>query len=220
MNFKNPISRSHALLINGELRDPRRVAQEIMGNFYVIGVDGGSNHAESLGLRPDVIIGDLDSISPALLDTLTQLNIKILKHPTNKDETDLELALSHSLSLNPSRLMFVSGLGGRIDHQLANILILLREDLKDKEVEFFDGVTRIYLLTGVKERAIKGSPGQKFSIIPLSADLVVGSLSGAEWGLSRERLGLGSGRGLSNLFLDNQLKIELLSGSALLVIPD
>jgi len=220
MEFKNKLAQTHVLLINGELRNPQKVSKLISADYYIIGVDGGSNHAKALGLTPHVIIGDLDSISPTVLGDLKSSNIKILKHPTNKDKTDLELALSHSLSLNPTRIIFVSGLGGRIDHALANIMLLTRKDLKDKEVEFFDGETRIHLLVGSKPTTIQGAAGKKFSIIPLTADVVVGSLSGVEWGLSRQELSLGSGRGISNLFKEEELKIELLSGSALLVIPE
>lgn len=220
MNFKSSPSKNHVFLINGELKDPQKVSAEISKDSYIIGVDGGTNHAERLGVVPDVIIGDLDSISPGALNAFSRPGIRILKHPIHKNETDLELALSHSLSFDPARLLFVSGLGGRIDHTLANVFILLRQDLKDREIEFFDGSTRIHLLAGLGERVIKGVPGKEFSIIPLSSDLLVGSLIGAEWGLYKETLELGSSRGISNLFKDNQLKIELLGGSALLVIPD
>jgi thiamine pyrophosphokinase len=211
--------RRHLIFINGELINGTRIADFLKPDDFLIGVDGGTNHIVSLGLTPDVVLGDLDSISPETLRIVQDKRIRTLRHPADKDQTDLELAIEFSLRLAPSEIVLVSALGGRVDHMLANIFLLNRSDLDGLLVSFFDGSSRIFLLSGCMEMRIEGVKGGTFSLLPISQNVVVKALGGAQWELSNEDLPLGTSRGVSNLFIDESINIALMSGRLLIVIP-
>src|SRR5574340_972093 len=90
----------------------------------MICADGGARHLGALGLTPDVIIGDMDSLSPDLLRRFEEGGSRGVRHPRDKRETDTQLALEYALQLKPDEIMIFGALGGRIDHTLANISLL------------------------------------------------------------------------------------------------
>ncbi len=82
-------------------------------------VDGGLSHLLAEGLKPNALIGDFDSSAlPAHPDC------RILRYPVKKDETDMQLAISHALRFAPLHLFLLGGTGGRTDHTLANLACL------------------------------------------------------------------------------------------------
>ena len=83
-----------------------------MGNCLIICCDGGARYFQYLRIKPDVIIGDMDSIDPALLASYSTSGIKIIKYPAKKDFTDTELALDYALSLKPEADIYL-GRSGR-----------------------------------------------------------------------------------------------------------
>lgn len=206
----------HFLFLNGELTQPNLLRSIIGPEDYLIGVDGGTDRVLELGFTPHIVIGDLDSILPESLTRLRGLNCVIQQYPAKKDETDLELALEHSLSLNPREVNLVSALGGRLDHLLGNALVLCDQKLAGTNAQIIDGQTRIRLVRPHAEFVFRGTPGSTFSLIPL-ADVRIRKLHGAEWDLDDTTLPLGSGRGLSNTFRLPDVCIQLDSGLLLLL---
>ena len=91
---------------------------------YVIAADSGIDHAHALGLVIDLAIGDFDSVTPAGLARAEAEGALVDRHPVAKDATDLELALDAALALAPERVHLLGGHGGRLDHQMANLLLL------------------------------------------------------------------------------------------------
>ena len=84
------------ILANGQMEAPADLSSEIKASALVIAADGGVHHCHSLGIQPDVIIGDFDSYSPDELNAHRKAGAEIIQFPTRKDETDLELALIHA----------------------------------------------------------------------------------------------------------------------------
>lgn len=207
----------HVLFINGELGDLGGVKRELRENDYLIGVDGGTAHILSLGLIPHVVIGDLDSISAEAFGKIEQLQVPTIRHPAKKDSTDLELALEYSISRSPKELLLISAFGGRVDHALANTLLLGSQPLSKVRAQLYDGTTRAQLLRPAMAYEIAGTPGQIFSLLPLSTDVVVKELRGAEWGLQDSALPFGSARGVSNVYVEPSIRIRLRSGMLLVV---
>lgn len=208
----------HAIFLNGERGDIELVRAQIGPQDYIIGVDGGSEHVLSLDLLPNVVIGDCDSLS---LDTIARLEssgVPFVRHDPYKDETDLELALIHSLERSPSKILIVSALGGRLDHLLGNAFILADKRLQGVPAELVEGIFRMSLLYPGIEHRITGTPGETFSLLPFASDVRVRRLKGSEWELTDTPLPLGSGRGLSNIFRNPEVRIELESGMLLLVV--
>ncbi|WP_345344013.1 thiamine diphosphokinase [Candidatus Villigracilis affinis] len=84
--------------------------------------DGGTRHVLELGKIPDVIVGDLDSL-PANFE-VSKFENEVILYPKNKNETDLELAIQHALTLNPQEIIILAALGGRLDQTLGNIALI------------------------------------------------------------------------------------------------
>ena len=211
------MSKRHVLFVNGDLEHLPALREEIKESDYIIGVDGGTRHVLALGLLPHVVIGDLDSIGDDALALIRGKNVPTIEHPARKDHSDLELALIHSVKSRADEIVVVSALGGRFDHTLANTLLLGSPLFGGTPAQLYDGRTRAKLLRPGELFRIAGTAGQTFSLLPLSADVEVEFLRGAEWNLQSDVLHLGSSRGLSNLFNEPWIEIQIRSGSLLFV---
>jgi thiamine pyrophosphokinase len=105
------------IFANGVL-DPS-VSKVIKTSDIILCADGGANHALSLGLIPHAVIGDFDSLSDESLAILNAKNVELHRFRGDKDKSDLELALEHALTLNPSEMILVCALGNRLIKCLA-----------------------------------------------------------------------------------------------------
>ena len=117
------------LFANGEVDPYGFLEKLITDKDFLVAVDGGLRHLEALGLPPDVLIGDLDSVTPAQIERLIASQTEVIKFPIEKDETDLELALVEVVKRGVEEIVIIGGLGGRIDQTLANLFLLLLPDL-------------------------------------------------------------------------------------------
>lgn len=96
---------------------------------FCIAVDGGLSYCPILGVEPDLIIGDFDSVSEGEKEAIRllqeQIPERIIELPTEKDDTDMLAALKHGLELGYRDFRIYAGTGGRFDHTFANIQCLL-----------------------------------------------------------------------------------------------
>ena len=90
----------------------------------VVAADGGLLRARALGLDVDVVVGDLDSVTPEALAAAEAAGARVVRHPPAKDATDLELALDEAAALGASRVLVVASAEGRLDHLLGLLLLL------------------------------------------------------------------------------------------------
>lgn len=119
---------SVALVANGKISKPKLLVDKIRAYPYLIAVDGGLNHCHKLGLKPDLIIGDLDSADKKILPLFDKVEKQVF--PADKDKTDLELAIEYALEQGATRITVFAALGNRIDHTLVNIHLLSRHSGK------------------------------------------------------------------------------------------
>lgn len=183
---------------NGELADISRL--KIKKTDLLIGVDGGTKQI----LKPDIIIGDFDSL------TAIPENVPLIMHPKDKDFTDTELALQFCEKQNIKEVILVGFLGRRLDHLIANLMSLSKYNFK-----IIEGNQEIFL---IKNKAvIKGRPGDLISLIPLLGDCIGVTTAGLEWGLQGSTLKVGSSRGVSNVMLGKSASISLKKGCLLVV---
>ncbi len=110
------------IFANGDLPNLEKARTLLRPDDFILCADGGTRHALALGLTPNVIVGDMDSL-PANFQTST-FDGEIVLYPKDKNETDLELAIDHAVSLNPDQILILAALGGRMDQTLANIALL------------------------------------------------------------------------------------------------
>lgn len=182
---------------------------------YLICADGGANVAYSLGYIPDLIVGDFDSVAPEVLKAYQEKGCPIETYPVEKDYTDTQLALELALEQSPQEIILLAATGSRLDHSLANVLLLVPYSLKCPSLKMVGDTYEAWICR--KETLISGQPGDLLSLIPLS-NLAQGiTLEGFKYPLQDEDLTLGSSRGISNVLLGSQGRVTLKDGILLVV---
>ncbi|HSJ27576.1 MAG TPA: thiamine diphosphokinase [Acidimicrobiia bacterium] len=179
----------------------------------VVAADSGLDHAEALGLRPDVVVGDFDSVSEEALD---RFDGHLERHPVAKDATDLELALRSAVGRAPDRIVVVGGHGGRLDHFLANALVLTTLP-PTVEVEWRAGSAEIHVVHATTR--LTGDPGEKVSLVPVGGSAHGVTTSGLRWPLTDATLSSGSSLGVSNEFSGEHATVTVRQGTLLAIIP-
>ncbi|MBP8947664.1 MAG: thiamine diphosphokinase [Candidatus Promineofilum sp.] len=187
------------LFANGVLDDTGWVGPYLARAAAVIAADGGLRHLLPLGHRPDALIGDLDSLPAGVV--AEEAAGRVIRHPRDKDETDLELALLYAVAQYPGHEVFIlGGFGGRLDHMLANILVLAHPRLLGQPIRFVDDRESAWLLAADPpgETTVHGAPGDIVSLLPLGGPAHVLATTGLRWPLHNETLLFGPARGVSN----------------------
>jgi thiamine pyrophosphokinase len=190
----------------------------ILPNDTVIAADGGAQYCILLGITPDVLIGDFDSIADIMLAEFQQAGTQIIQHPARKDFTDLELAVQHARSIGAVEILVLGALGARWDQTLANLLLIASERFRDVDIKLMDGEQEIILVREGIAHKITGKPGDIVSLIPLSDHVQGISTEGLEYPLHDEPLLFGATRGISNVLIDRSAMITLKQGALLCVI--
>ena len=204
------------IFANGDLQDRTAARAALRPGDRLIAADGGLQHLQALGLTPDVVVGDLDSISPAQAQALDRDGLRVVRYPVRKDETDLELALRLALAEGAGEVLILGGLGGRWDQTLANLLLVAHPDFRGVNVRLLDGRQQLVLIQGRTQ--IEGQPGDLVSLIPLGGDATGVTTHGLEYPLENGTLRFGSTLGISNVLLDRQAEVEVRSGWVMCII--
>ncbi len=111
------------IFANGRMESPPPITKSVLPSDLIIAADGGSLHCKTLGIIPNVIIGDFDSIGTKDISPYKEVGVEIVQHPTHKDETDLELALQYAVNHGVTKVHIIGALGNRWDMTLSNILL-------------------------------------------------------------------------------------------------
>lgn len=183
----------------------------------VIAADGGVDRALALGLRVDHAIGDFDSITPEGLAAVSAGGARVEAHPTEKDATDLELALDAASALSPSRVIVVGHDGGRLDHLLASLLLLCSSKYDAFELDAYLGNSRVHVVHG--SRTVSGAVGSLLSLVPALGPAERVTTEGLAYPLAGETLHPGTTRGVSNVFTHPLAGIDVGHGVLLAICP-
>jgi thiamine pyrophosphokinase len=202
------------IFANGELPDLEKARALLRADDYIVCADGGTQHALALGLKPNVIVGDLDSLRMDV-QSLKEQGIEIILYPHDKDETDLELAISHALQEDPSSILIVAGLGFRLDHTLGNISLLADARLSSLDCRLDDGLDEAFFCRGRSE--VRGRSGDLVSLIPWGRAVEGVRTEGLKWPLRAETLYPEKSRGISNELLGDVGKIQIATGLLLVI---
>ena len=184
----------------------------------VIAADGGARHCLKLGITPQVVIGDFDSLTETEITTLAANGAELIRHSVEKDETDLELALDHALKLGASEVLLYGLLGGRWDMTFANLLLLASPQFAGIRFRILDGDTTGTLLHGGETQVLKGRPGDMVSVIPLNGPANGITYKGLQWPLENANLSFGTPKGVSNFIVSTNAHISLESGTLLIFV--
>ena len=203
------------IFANGELEQPERLRALLRPGDYLISADGGLRHLRALDLCPQLLIGDLDSVSQPDVEWLAGGATEIRKFPAEKDFTDLELALRAARERGAESILLGAALGGRLDQTLANIALLRLPELSGLEVSLDDGQTEVRLITA--SLTIHGRAGDIVSLIPLGSVVQGVRTHALQYPLNAETLSPGQTRGISNVMLTERAAVEVESGELLCV---
>lgn len=206
-----------ALVFAGGEASPPGVVADVGRGALVVAADSGAVHARREGRAIDVLVGDFDSIPPALLAELEAAGVDVRRHPVDKDRTDLALALDAAVAAGATELVVVGGHGGRLDHELANALLLAAEEYAPYRVEARWGAARLTVVRGRRE--LRGGPGELLSLLPLGGPAVGVTTEGLDYPLHDAELHPGVTWGVSNRFGGPSAAVSVARGVLLAVQP-
>lgn len=185
------------------------------GARHIVAADGGWDRAFAADIRPDVLIGDLDSLPEPSVSAAEASGASIFRYPREKDETDLDLALGWALHAHPERVVIYGALGGRADHSITNLHLLERCDGSGVDAYLVSAGETIRLVTRAFEFADVRT-GDRVSLIPLS-DSVRVTTCGLRYGLCDEVLWRAASRGVSNVVTEPPVRVSVSEGKLLVV---
>ena len=204
------------VFVNGDIADYAALPRWLRKDDYLIAADGGARHMEILGLSPAVIVGDLDSIDPALLSRLQKEGADVEQHPAAKDATDLELAIERAVRDGATEILLLGAFGGRLDQTIANLLILAHNNWT-VPLTIAEGDQLARVLRGRQSVTLSGPTGGYVSAVALSEEVSGVTYRGLEYPLENATLSLGSTRGVSNTLASSPAQISIESGILLVI---
>lgn len=204
------------IFANGDVGDPEWIRPYLDDAIALIAANGGTRHLLALGRRPDIIVGDMDSLSPAEEEQVAA--VEKLHHPAAKDETDLELALGHAAGVYEGKILVFGAFGGRIDQTLANTFLLAHPVLDGRRVELVDQHQRLWMLTPeMGEITIRGAAGDMVSLLPCGQNIRIVRTTNLRWPLMEQVLAFGPARGISNEMAADEASVEIENGRVICV---
>lgn len=203
------------IFANGDLPDLEKARALLRPDDFILCADGGTRHALALDVKPNLILGDMDSIEKDHIHQLQQTGVEIELFPPDKDETDLELAIHKALELNPEKILIVAALGGRLDQTLANLALLASSLHASRNVRLDDGVEEILFCRDQVQ--IEGRRGDIASLIPWGEPVHGVQTENLKWRLENETLYPDKTRGISNEMLSDSATIKIASGLLLVI---
>jgi len=202
------------ILANGDWTDEARLHSASERATCTIATDGAWAKAQRLGLHVDTVIGDHDSLT---LDEAAQAQAltEVLSYPSEKDWTDLELAIDLALTMAPKRIVLYGALGDRLDHSLAAIFLLEKVVARGIPIELIAGEETAWL---VKDEIVldEARVGDRISLLPISDKAVVSTV-GLRYALTDETLVRAASRGVSNVVDEACVRISVQSGHVLVI---
>jgi thiamine pyrophosphokinase len=194
------------------------VAARLPDAVFTVAADSGVEHALALGRVVDLVVGDFDSADPAAVEAAVAGGAEVRRYPAEKDQSDLELALHAAREAGATHVIVVGGSGGRLDHFLANALLLASPFFEDVDIE---ALLDDALITVIRRYArLTGAPGDVCSLLAAGGPALGVRTTGLRYPLDGEDLLPGSTRGLSNELVQAVATVSLQQGTLLAVQTD
>lgn len=204
------------IFCSGPIRDYTVISQFHFENAKIICADGGFVHAEKLGLKPDMIIGDQDSINRAY-----PLNVPQKIYPTNKDFTDTNLALDYAMSIGCEEIIILGGIGGRIDHEFSHFCLLQYGLFMGIKVYLVDEKNIIWMENRPFELHKSAVEKKYVSFFPYGGEVRDFSVHGLLYTAENMTLRCDRVQASSNEFAQEETaKISFSSGTVLVILSD
>lgn len=186
---------------------------DIEQNDLVIAADGGYEKAKSLGVYPKIIIGDFDSIK----ENYNIANIEIIKHKIEKDDTDTFLAVKEGIKRGFKDFVVIGGLGGRLDHTLANLSLLKFIYNNNSKGIILDNKNEIRFLSNDKIEILKTNK-KNVSVLAYSDKAEGVSIKGLKYSLKNATISNSFPIGVSNVFTQDKALISVEKGELIIIV--
>lgn len=181
----------------------------------LIAADGGGNALFAAGVVPQLVVGDLDSLAPEAEAAFVAAGARVERHPAEKDETDLELALLLAVAHGATRIDVLGAMGGRWDQALSNVALLALPELAGRRVRLLDVGQEAYLACG--ETPIDGKQGETVSLLPVGGPARGITTRGLRYPLHDAELHFERSRGVSNVIVEPPAHVTVREGLLLIV---
>lgn len=203
------------IFTGGDLFDPEWHRRQIKSDDYILCADKGAEYIASMGIKPQMVVGDMDSLDESIRQNLLQKQVAFQSFPSEKDETDTELALIEAIKLQPKEIVIFAGTGDRLDHSLANIFLLAGYLWTKIPITLVNPLETLRIIDGPVK--ITGFPQQVVSLLSITPVVKGLTLKGFYYPLEKAELPFGTSKGISNVLLKREGIIELTEGNLLIV---
>ncbi len=204
-----------AILAGGVLENKEFYRQVLSEMEFLICADGGARHAQDLGVKPQLIVGDLDTLTSQEVEEFRKMGVPIDQYPSEKDYTDTHIALLKAIELGYQDITLLACLGGRCDHTIANIMLLALPEALQVKIRIVDEQQELFI---VRNRAeVKGQKGEIISLFPLSNRVTGIKTEGLKYQVPHGTFHLGIPIGISNCFTQEKAVINVEEGLLLVI---
>ena len=190
--------------------------KEMTDDTFLIAADSGANCLFCYNIKPDLLVGDFDSIDKKVLDYFKKSNCSIDIYPTEKDFTDTEIAVEKALSMKPNKIVLMGCTGSRVDHLLGNIGML--KNCLDKGVDACIVDKNNYIRLIDTSTSLNGTVGGIFSLQSYGDEIMGLTIEGAKYPLKDYNLKIGQSITISNVFVLPQVNIKFKSGTLMIIL--
>lgn len=197
------------IFCGGDINDYEYIRGFLRDKDRIICADSGYRHAERLGITPDIILGDMDSISDI------PKNIETVVYPERKDFTDGEIAVRYAVEHEFDSVLMLGCIGTRSDHTLTNIFIMYQFLCAGVDAVMIDEKNEIRMTDRTIE--LNGESGDIVSVLPITERVHIRRTEGVSYAANDVDLMFGTSLGNSNYMTDTRCRIEIDSGICLII---
>lgn len=206
------------IIANGNYLDKEEFLKLYNNEDYIICADGGLNYAFDIGLKPNLLLGDLDSVDKECLSFYE--HIEIMKYNPEKDYTDTELAIKIAIKKGYTNIILICATGTRLDHTGANIYLIEKYYNNNINIKIIDNNN---IICGIRGKKIIYKSDVKFrniSLLPVTKEINIEYLRGLKYTLDNKVVSRGSTLCISNEIIEEKVEINITVGFALLIFSN
>jgi len=200
------------IFANGNLTYSKKIKKITQTCDLIIAANGGSKHIATLGLKPHLLVGDLDSLTSPPWEN--DKNIERAVWPQDKNKTDTELAVDRAILSGCNKILLFGGFGGRIDHTLGNIELAVKYPGR---IEILDNNGKLVALDSSTKHTLSGKTGSIVSLIPFGSLVTKVNSQGLKYEVRDLDMTPGT-RGISNEMIGDTASIWFKYGILLVYI--
>lgn len=204
------------IVCSGRIEDYNKIKKYFKKNDFIIAADGGARHLRRMEIAPSILLGDFDSARSEDIQYYMNQEIEVFKFPVEKDMTDSELAIEKALESGASEIMFIGALGSRVDHSVANILLLKKLLDMGVKASIIDENNELYIVHS--DFSLPRKEDYKLSLIPISDRVTGVCTEGLKYELNNATMVLGTTWGVSNEFEAETAYIKIGEGIMLVCL--